>query len=484
MVCCGIIALLLGICKASLSIMIAGIRLKAHPTVAQRKVLAQWMGCAKTIWNAKCEDERYHARFARKYYPIGTYAPIDQSFAQYKHPELTPWLSDCPSQILRNSATNWYKTYRRFIKGECGKPKRKQFDHYGSIYLTRELFQFVKCDDGVERLFIGTKANNIGFLSVKNHKKYNKPKSLYIKRQLGNYTVSFCYDEGEEHPLLPSNKEHLDYLREASDAFLAAHVVGVDRGVARPVQAGAQAYDFTDQQKAKQEKKAAYIKRHQKRLARQVKGSNRRNKTKVKIGKAHRKLGNIRNDFCHKTSRKLVDAPTVKVIVFEDLRAQSMTRRPKPKQNIETGRFEKNNARQKAGLNKTILNIGWHKLECYTQYKANRAGKAFFKVPARHTSQECAACGHIHPKNRQTQEKFVCLSCGNEDNADRNASLVIKKRAIGLIKHSGTELSKRGVLRLDTGRGARSKTIKAAALIASGDESSKKKRKAAAQAVA
>ena len=376
--------------------MLTGICLKAHPTLEQRKVLSQWMGCAKTIWNAKTEEERYQTRFARKYYPIGTYAPIDQSFAQYKHPELTPWLSDYPSQILRNSAVNWYKTYRKFIKGECGKPKRKRFDDRGSIHLTRELFQFVTGKDGVERLFIGSKTNNIGFLSIKNHSQYNKPKSIYIKRQNGRYTVSFCYDDGDDQPLLSDNEAHLDYLRGASQAYLLAHVIGVDRGGVRPVQAGDDDYDFTEKQKAKQEKKTAYIKRQQKRLARQVKGSNRRNRTKQKISKAHNKIGNIRNDFCHQTSRKLIDLPEAKVIVFEDLRTQSMTRKPKAKQD-DRGRYVSNKAKQKAGLNKAILNVGWHKLEVFTQYKAHRAGKAFFKVSAYHTSKECAVCSHIHP---------------------------------------------------------------------------------------
>lgn len=217
--------------------MLTGVRLKARPTLEQRKKLSQWMGCAKTIWNAKCEDERYHTQFARKYHPIGTYAPIDQSFAQYKHPELTPWLSDCPSQILRNSAVNWYKTYRKFIRGECGKPKRKQFDDSGSLHLTRELFQFIKGEDGVERLFIGTKTNHIGFLSIKNHTPYKKPKSIYINRKHGHYSVSFCFDDGEEEPLLKDNKAHLEFLREACESTLSTSVIGVDRGVVRPVQA-------------------------------------------------------------------------------------------------------------------------------------------------------------------------------------------------------------------------------------------------------
>ena len=88
-----------------------GIRLQAHPNIKQKKILSQWMGCARLIWNAKYEDEAYMTRYAIRYCPIGTYAPIDQTFSQYKS------LSDCPSQILRNSAVNWYKTYGRFMQG-------------------------------------------------------------------------------------------------------------------------------------------------------------------------------------------------------------------------------------------------------------------------------------------------------------------------------------------------------------------------------
>jgi putative transposase len=53
-----------------------------------------------------------------------------------------------------------------------------------------------------------------------------------------------------------------------------------------------------------------------------------------------------------------------------------------------------------------------------TKYKAYRAGKAVFKVPAHHTSQECADCSHIHPDNRKSQELFICDNCGHTDNAD------------------------------------------------------------------
>ena len=94
--------------------MLIGIRLKAYPTSSQKLVLSQWMGCARFIWNAKCEEDKYLSCFARRYLPIGTYAPFDQTFSQYKSKEMSPWLFDCPSQILRNSSANWYKTYIKY----------------------------------------------------------------------------------------------------------------------------------------------------------------------------------------------------------------------------------------------------------------------------------------------------------------------------------------------------------------------------------
>lgn len=90
--------------------MLTGIRYKATPTDHQAQVLSQWIGCARVIWNAKCDEDRYLRTFARKYLPVGTFPKPDKSYSQYKT-ELTPWLQDCPSQILRNSATIWGQTY-------------------------------------------------------------------------------------------------------------------------------------------------------------------------------------------------------------------------------------------------------------------------------------------------------------------------------------------------------------------------------------
>jgi putative transposase len=68
----------------------SGIRLKTYPTGPQKRTLSQWIGCARVVWNAKCDEHRYLSTFARKHMPLGTYAPLDQSFALFKDAELTP----------------------------------------------------------------------------------------------------------------------------------------------------------------------------------------------------------------------------------------------------------------------------------------------------------------------------------------------------------------------------------------------------------
>jgi putative transposase len=433
--------------------MLMGVRFKAYPTQNQKLVLSQWMGCARFIWNAKCAEHDYQTRFAKRYLPIGNYPKVDAKYSQYKSKELSPWLFDCPSVILRNSTSNWYQTMQKFLKGQCGRPKRKKKGSSESIYLTRELFSLERGSSGKWKLLIGSKKHNLGELKFKAHRDFEIPASITIRKENGEYFVSFCYEDALDDQNLRTNKDHLDKLKQFKREKLEIMTVGIDRGVKRPLQLGDVCFDFSEIQKKRKIGKEKYLKKMQKRLSKQVKGSKRRNRTKQKIAQTHKKIRNTRKDFCHKSSRTIVDNPEHKVFVLEDLGTARMTKAPKAKKCETTGRYLRNGAKAKAGLNKGILDKGWYQFESYLSDKAKRADKALFKVAPKYTSQECADCGHTHPKNRKSQEIFSCLCCGNTGNADENAAKVIKKRAIDLILDSGTELSKRGVL-LDSGCGA------------------------------
>lgn len=431
--------------------MLTGIKFQAKPTVVQANVLRQWQGCQKFIWNAKCDEDKYLSAFARKYLPVGTYPVPDQSYSQYKDKTLSPWLYDCPSQILRNGTTNWYNTYRKFIKGICGRPKRKRASNHGSVHLTNELFKLFK-EDGRWVLEIGTKSKSLGRLNVKFHRSFKIPKSIYIKRNHDRWFVSFCYEDGMSNDYV--REAHFQYLQGETRERLESKVIGIDRGIKRPVQFGEKEINFTPEQLKKMRGHERHLRQLQRKLARQQKGSKRYLKTGARIARKKSSQANIRHDFAHKASHQMVNSDK-SVLVFENLKTKNMSKSAK-------GTIEQHGKQvaQKSGLNRSILAVGWHIIQLFTEYKAERAGKAVFYISPHHSSQECANCGHTHPDNRKNQANFQCVRCNHTDNADNNASTVIKKRAINLILDSGTELSDKGVLKpaSDIGREFSNKT--------------------------
>ncbi len=423
--------------------MFIGIKEPFYPTAEQQQVLNQWIGCFRFIWNAKVQEDQYYYRFASKFFPKEyAYKCQDYQYSRFKNRELSPWLYQVPSQILRNAAKRWHDTKINAIKGICGHPKIHRKQSRGSVYLTNELFSFEFGKQTI--LHIGTKKYPVGSFVLANRRKFTMPKSITVVREgTGKWFVCFGYDKPStgEQDLLSLN-EHLTQLRLLDDEDLQAVVVGLDMGVAVPVassqeEVGNFTYDQVHQHRlARLEHKKARL---QKKLSRQELGSNRRERTKRRLAKVHADIANIRNEFAHQTSRKIVDSDN-QVFVFEKLNTKGMTKRAKSKQDPITGKWLKNGQSAKSGLNKAILNIGWHKVRSYTIYKAERMNKAVFTIPAPHTSQACAKCGHTHPDNRKTQDVFCCIACGHKDNADHNAACVIANIVIKSIKHTGTVL--------------------------------------------
>lgn len=150
---------------------------------------------------------------------------------------------------------------------------------------------------------------------------------------------------------------------------------------------------------------------------------NRRLKAKALLAKAHRKIRNQRKDFLHKASRMLINR--YQVIAYEDLKIKNMTKRPKPKQDTETGQYLPNGASAKTGLNKSILDAAWGTFTSMIEAKSKSTGRIAKPVPAMYTSQTCSACGHCQKENRENQATFICKNCGFSSNADTNAAINI-----------------------------------------------------------
>lgn len=410
-----------------------GNKFRCYPTSAQEQTLLQWIGCQRNIYNSKVREDQYFRRFAQKSLQhVGQYAPIDQQYSQFKT-DLTPYLSEVPSVLLRNGAVLWKQAYGRYFSKLGGRPVIHKKHGKQAVWLTSELFKFVPVTDTEtgkitgHQLYLGTKKFPVGILMFKAHKDYKLPASLHISIHAGRWHVSFNYDDGIQEP---TDKDTTDWLIQFDEAELRKMTAGLDRGVTLPL-AGSdyQQFGFSEVQDKRLLAQERHKKCWQRRQARRTKGSAGWVKAKRKVARYQRYGVDVRRDVAHKTSHILAAEPRYKLFVFEALKVKNMTAKAKPKQD-EQGRWIKNGAAAKSGLNRSILASTWGQTKTYLQYKARRQGKLVIEVPAFYSSQECAACGHVHQDNRVSQSEFVCLSCGNTDHADHNAAKVIAMRGV------------------------------------------------------
>lgn len=413
-----------------------GNQFRCHPTAAQAQILLQWIGCQRNIYNAKVQEDRYYRRFALKSLQhAGQYAPLDQQYSQFKT-DLTPYLNEVPSQILRNGAVLWKQAYGRYFSKLAARPTIHKKHGRQSAWLTSELFNFKQVGDvetgGItsHQLYIGTKKFPVGVLAFTAHREFKLPATIHISINAGRWHISFNYDNNIPEP---SDKEIAEHLMQFTEVELKAVTIGLDRGVNIPL-AGSdgQQFSFINIQQQRILKQEPHKKRWQRRQARRIKGSSGWLKAKRKVARYQRYGADVRKDLAHKISYTLATNPQYKLFVFEALKVKNMTKKAKPKQD-DSGRWIRNGAAAKSGLNKAILDSAWGATKIFLSYKARRQGKLAVTAAPQYSSQECAACGHVHKDNRISQSEFVCLSCGNIDHADINAAKVIKRRGITLL---------------------------------------------------
>jgi putative transposase len=469
---------------------ISGVKFALRPSRTQAAALSRWIGCERAIYNAKVDEDRYFWAFKRMALSLaGMRTPVDATFAQLKDPGLAPWQREVPAYIHRNGASKWHHAKWRAMRGEAGQPKIKGKGGRQSVLLTGELYRLEPLEEGEtglgafnrHRLWIGTKKFPVGHVDFVAHRDYRLPKQIVVSRENGDWAVSFCFGaeaqdwapaEAKDRPwwaqgmdprLRRGRSERLHELENLSDDELRAATLGIDRGVANPASDSRgrfHAFDPVTVERAK--RKAIGIRRHQRKLARQQRGSANSRKTKARIAAKHGYAKRVRKDWAEKTSHMIAADDSTLIVALEDLNVKGMTKAPAPRPDPKNpGQFLKNGARAKAGLNRAILGSAWGLLEEALNRKLEARGKLLVKVPAARSSQECSECGRAHPDNRPSQAVFRCLGCGHAEHADLNAPKVAAGRAVGQIR-SGAE--------------------RLAALEAEGAGAQKAARKAAAQA--
>jgi len=154
------------------------------------------------------------------------------------------------------------------------------------------------------------------------------------------------------------------------------------------------------------------MRRLERRLARARRGSNRRGRVRLAIGRLRARETDRRKDWAEKASTDL--ARRFDLICVEDLKIRNMTRSARG-----TAGNPGRNVRAKAGLNREILRSGWGPL---VRRLEDKAPGRVEKISPAFTSQRCSACGHVDANSRESQARFACTACGFACNADVNAA--------------------------------------------------------------
>lgn len=185
--------------------------------------------------------------------------------------------------------------------------------------------------------------------------------------------------------------------------------------------------------------------RLQRALARAQKGSNRRARIVQKIARHHHLVALRRESGLHQVSKRLATGYTL--IGLEDLAVAGMTASA-----AGTVEAPGKNVRQKAGLNRSILDAAFSTLRRQLEYKASWYGSQvqiidrFFA-----SSQTCSACGaRVKTKLGLHVRVFECAACGVRIDRDVNAARNIRAEAVRMCEAqlapgTGESLNGRGV---------------------------------------
>ena len=386
------------------TVRIVSIRQRLHATPEQENVLVSHCSDARFVWNLALEQARFYRTWQ---------GPTPNSAARSR--QLTEaraqfaWLAEGSSVVQQGALRDFDQAMKNWSDGV----KKRKAGLPGKVY-GRPTWRRVGTHEGfvvrdltVHQLgrkwatVLIPKVGQVRFRLTRGWADVAKATSARVtKDATGQWHVSLT--------CLPPV-----FVRTAT-----GQSTGVDRGVANSIATCQGAMDHAPTLSKSEQVRFLALAR---RMSRQRKGSNRRNRTRTCLAKLHVTLGERRTDWSEKTASQLVQ--DFDLIAFEDLRTANMVRKPKPKPDPDRpGVFLPNGARAKAGLNKAILGSCWGQVAAMVAYKA--AATAQNSAPCWFGSTRTTRPGVVTPVVTSHQETVRAKRSSNALNVATRPTLI------------------------------------------------------------
>jgi len=357
------------------------------------------------VWNWALDARR--KAYARRGETL-TSVDLSRMLTRIKRSKTRGWLAEVPSSCLQQKLRDLDAAYRNAFAGRARFPRFKSRRGVQRIRV-----EFDQRHAGKVRAWLAGRMvlPGLGVVKLRGRALSGPmPKLVTVSRDMaGRWWASFAVEEVIE---VMAPAPHASIGVDVGVAHLA--VLSTGEGVANPRMLS---------------RHLGRLARLHQRLARQCRGSKRRQRTKVCIARVHARIVDCRREYLHRLSHRLVSEN--QVIAIEDLNAEGMGRSAKG-----TKTCPGNGVRAKAGLNRALKDAAFGELRRQLVYKGEWYGRTVVAVDRWFaSSRRCSACGAHKGELSLDERRWCCRACGAEHDRDVNAARNLEVEGLRSILH-------------------------------------------------
>lgn len=376
--------------------MLKAVKIRLYPNKTQTEQFNKLLGCYRFVYN-QCLARKINS------YKENKISENLSTLGHFIHHELLKddnfiWLREQNTKVLKQAVNDMLSAYKNFFTQHKGFPKFKsKRDNKQSCRF--ELGAISRRNDYTTYKLSLANIKNVKFRCNKKYAEYlqkyksNIKQATLSKLHCGEYYLSILVDGNLTHK----------GLRDTDNA------VGIDLGIKDfVITSEGEVFDNLHFKKSQSNK----IKRLQRQLSKKQKGSNNRNKARIRLAKAYKKINDKKQYYLHQVSNTLINEN--QVICMEDLNVKGMLKNHKLAESIQEMNF---------GEFRRIL-----------EYKANWYNRKIVYVDRFYpSSKTCNHCGYINKQLKLSDRQWACPQCGELIDRDYNAALNILDEGLKIL---------------------------------------------------